>query len=54
MTEFDLLPELAMLARVVDQQSPTARDLLHYALVLLLIEDGKAEIIARRKVDGNG
>ncbi len=51
MTESDLPPDLAMLARVVDRQSPAARELIHYALVLLLIEDGKAEIVERRTVD---
>ncbi len=40
-----------MLARVMDQQSPAARELFHYALVLMLIGDGKAEIIERRTVD---
>jgi hypothetical protein len=47
----DLPPDLAILARVVHRQSPTAQELFHYALVILLIEDGKAEIIERRTVD---
>lgn len=40
-----------MLASVADRQSPAARERFHYALVLLLIEDGKAEIVERRTVD---
>ncbi len=51
MTASDLPPDLAMLARVVDRQSSAARELFHYALVLLLVEDGKAEIVKRRTVD---
>jgi hypothetical protein len=52
MTAPDLPPDLAMLTHIVARQSPTARELFHYALVLLLIEDGKAEIIERQTVDG--
>jgi hypothetical protein len=51
MTASDLPPDLAMLARVVDRQSPATRELFQYALVLMLIEDGKAEIVERRRVD---
>jgi hypothetical protein len=51
MTASDLPQDLGKLACVVDLQSPAARELFHYALVLLLVEDGKAEIIVRRTVD---
>ncbi len=52
MTASSLPPDLAMLARIVDRQSPAARELFHYALVLMLIEDRKAEIVERQTVDG--
>ncbi len=51
MSESDLPPDLAMLARVVDRQSPAARELFHDALILLMVEDGKAEIVEHRMVD---
>ena len=47
----DLPPDLAMLARIVDGQPPNVRELFHYALATLLIEDGKAEIIEQRTID---
>ncbi len=47
----DLPPDLSMHTRVVDRQSPTAWELFQYALVLMLIEDGKAETVVRRTVD---
>ncbi len=40
-----------MLSRIVDGQPPQVRELFHYALVMLLIEDGKAEIVERRTID---
>ncbi len=51
MTASDFPPDLAVLARVVDRRSPAARELSHYALALMLIEDGKAKIVGRRTVD---
>ena len=49
--ENDLPPNLTMLARIVDGQTPDVRELFHYALVMLLVEDGKAQIIAQRTID---
>ena len=51
MTQTDLPPDLAMLARIVDGQPPNVRELFHYALVMLLVEDGKAQIIEQRTID---
>lgn len=47
----DLPPDLAMLSRIVDGQPPQVRELVHYVLVMLLIEDGKAAIIEQRTID---
>ena len=49
--ENDLPPNLTMLARIVDGQTPDVRELFHYARVMLLVEDGKAQIIAQRTID---
>ena len=37
----DLPPNLTMLARIVDGHSPDVRELFHYALATLLIEDAR-------------
>lgn len=39
----DLPPDLAMLSHILDGQPPQVRELFHYALFMLLIENGKAE-----------
>jgi hypothetical protein len=44
-------PELEMFSRIVDGQSPDVRELFQYALTMLLVEDGKAEVIARHTID---
>ncbi len=46
-----LTPDLALLARVMDMQRPDLRESFQYALVMLLVEDRKAEIIERRMID---
>ena len=51
MTQTDLPPDLAMLARIVDGQTPDVRELFHYALVMLLVEDAKAQIIEQHAID---
>ncbi len=38
----DLPPELDMFARILDGQPPQVREVFHYALALLLVENGKA------------
>ena len=40
-----------MLSRVVDAQPEDVRELFHYALTMLMVEDGKAKIIERHHVD---
>ncbi len=47
----NLTPDLALLARLIDTQLPEVRESFQYALVMLLIEDRKAEIIERRMID---
>lgn len=47
----NLTPDLALLARVMDMQSSDVRESFQYALVMLLVEDKKAEIIERRMID---
>ena len=46
-----LPPEFEMLSRVVDAQPEDVRELFHYALTMLMVEDGKAKIIERHHVD---
>lgn len=48
----DLPRDLQNFADALDAQTEDVRELIHYALVMLLVEDGKAEIIDRRIVDG--
>jgi hypothetical protein len=47
----DLPPEIEMLSRIVDGQPPDVRELFHYALTLLMVEDGKAEIVEQHTLD---
>jgi len=49
--ESSLPPELAMLARAVDGQSPAVRELFQYALVMLMVEDGSVTMIERHVID---
>jgi len=46
-----LSPELEMFARIFDGQSPQVRELFQYALVMLSVEDGRAEVIERQTID---
>lgn len=51
--EKNLLPELELLARSIDGQGDDIRELFQYALVLLLIEDHRAEIVEGYSADGH-
>ncbi len=51
MTESCSPPDRAMLARFVDGQPPQVGELFSWALVMLLVEDSKAEIIEQRTMD---
>jgi hypothetical protein len=44
-------PDLEMLSHMIDGQSPQVRELFHYALVMLMVENGKAEITERHHID---
>lgn len=44
-------PELEMFSRIVDGQPPDVRELFQYALTMLLVEDGKAEIVEQHTID---
>jgi hypothetical protein len=44
-------PELEMLSRIIDAQSPAVRELFQYALIMLMVENGKAAVIDRRVID---
>jgi hypothetical protein len=44
-------PELEMFSRIVDGQPPNVRELFHYALTMLMIEEGKAEIVEQHTID---
>ncbi len=48
----NLPPDLAMFSRMVEGHPPDVRELFHYALVMLLVEDGKASIVERSMIDG--
>jgi len=47
----EISPALALFARTIDAQLPAARELFQYALTLLMLEDNKAECIARHVID---
>ncbi len=47
----DLPPELDLFARILDGQPPQVREVFHYALAMLLVEDGKATIVEQRTID---
>jgi hypothetical protein len=49
--ENNLPPDLEMLSRMIDGQPPQVRELFHYALAMLMVENGKAEITERHHVD---
>ncbi len=41
----ELPPELALLARAIQDQPPEVQNLFPYALVMLLVENGRAEVL---------
>ncbi len=51
MSSATLPPDLAVLAGLVDARPPEMREVFHYAVVMLLVEDGKATIVERRTID---
>ncbi len=51
MPESDLPTELQMLSRIVDGQPPPVRELFHYEVTTLLVEDRKAESVERHTID---
>jgi hypothetical protein len=51
MNSSHLSPVLEMFARIFDGQSPQVRELFQYALVMLSVEDGRAEVIERHTID---
>ena len=44
-------PELEMFSRLVAGQPPDVRELFQYALTMLMVEDGKAEIVEQHTID---
>ncbi len=48
----DLPPEFQHIADLASQQPPQVRELFHYALVLVMIDDEKARVISTRQEDG--
>lgn len=48
----NLPKELQDLAEMIDRQPASVRELFQYALVMLMVEDGKAEIIETKEVEG--
>ena len=44
-------PELEILSRIVDGQAPAVRELFQYALTMLMVEDGTAEVVERHVID---
>ena len=46
-----LPPSLGLLSSIVNAQPPQVRELFQYALVQLLLENGKGEIIERKTID---
>lgn len=51
MVHSKLPPEFEMLSRIADAQEPNALELFQYALAMLMVEEGKAEIVERRMVN---
>jgi hypothetical protein len=51
MASSTLPPEFDILSRIADAQEPSSRELFQYALALLMVEDGKAEIVERRMMN---
>lgn len=52
MPEQNKLPaELEAIVSVADALPQNVRELIHYALVMLMVEDGKAQIIRSERVD---
>ncbi len=49
--ETDTAPDLNILSDMIDAQSPEVRELFEYALGLVLLENGKAEIAEQRTID---
>jgi hypothetical protein len=43
--------ELALVAQLIDAQPPDVQELFQYALVMLMVQDGKAEIIEHKTTD---
>jgi hypothetical protein len=50
-TSSSIPPELEMLSRIVDGQSPMVREIFQYALIMLMVENDKAEVLDRRVID---
>ncbi len=46
-----LPPELEMFAHILDGQAPSVRELFQYALRMLMVENGKAEVVERHVID---
>ena len=46
-----LPPELEALAPFLDAEAPNVRELFQYALAMLMVEAGKADIVQRVKTD---
>ena len=49
--ETNMAPDLNVLSDMIDAQSPEVRELFQYALGLVLVENGEAEIAEQRTID---
>ena len=49
--ETNLPPDFEMLFRIIDGQLPQVRELFQYALVMLMVENGKARMTERHVTD---
>ncbi len=49
--ETNMAPDLNILSDMIDAQSPEVRELFQYALGLVLVENGKAEVAEQRTID---
>lgn len=49
--EINLPPEMQSVLEAMSGQPPHARSMFRYALVLTMIDDGKAQVLARRMED---